>query len=453
MKYSYLIPLLLINFLSYSQVGIGTSSPTADLEVISKSGLSSGEFNGIIVPKVSVLPTGVNLPTDSQSGLILYLDSNDAAEGFYFFNGTSYQSVNASSAFYTDGTTNNATSTTSEIVRTGRTSFGTESVAAAVVTVENAGASASEDRIILSVNNRHTSTVGTSIALDIENTADTNADKIGIKNVLGVTGNGAHIGIDNSIAVRNSGTAANFGIRNVIGASTTSGQDINGISTTAGNTSATGTVYGIRSIALNDGANNAYSGYFQGDHFAIRSGDNSTGYEMPTNNGAAGQVLTTNGAGVASWQTNSVKDIARANLSSTVTTGSIASNNTDYFTIPFDNDSIDNDGRFDTTNHDFTVNQDGFYEIYAQYHTEGEDNLGIYGIGIYVGTTLVAVSEYQHTGNVFGSSANGIVFRSVTDILELSNGDVLTIRARFDDISSNNVDGSSVKTFVTIKQL
>ncbi len=454
MKYSYLIPLLLLNFLSYSQVGIGTSSPTADLEVISKSGLSSGEFNGIIVPKVTVLPTGADLPTDSQTGLVIYLDSNDAAEGFYFFNGTSYQNVNASAAFYNLGTTDNATNTTNEIYRSGRTKLGSNAVSASVLSVGNLGALASEDRTVLSVSNRHSSAAAAASTpdtrtLDLSNTSQTGRNKIGLYNEVSVSGVGTHIGIDNNVAVNNGSTFSNFGIRNVIGSSTTSGQDINGISSTAGNASATGTVYGIRSIALNDGSNNAYSGYFQGDHFAIRNGDNSTGYEMPTNNGTAGQVLTTNGAGVASWQNTAAnKSIVRAYIGTQwqATTGS--SNPGDYLIMEFDNETIDTKNEFDTSTYTFTAQSTGYYRVSVQVSSNDYNGATTHGLAIYKGVNLVAQDVRRHTD--FGSSSEDNINRSLTDIIQLNTGEQITIR--FND-NFATFAASTERNFFTIQQL
>lgn len=454
--------LLSISFL-FAQVGIGTATPTADLEVISKAAPVSGEFNGIIIPKVSVLPTGTNLPTAAQTGLILYLDSNNAAEGFYFFNGTAYINVtdNAinSPVFFNNGTVINATTTTANVSRSGNVSIG-GNLNTGKLNVEVISASSSTTPSALRIINSITGTgADASHGMFSENRATSTGIKYGIRNEVSSSGNSNRIGIRNE--VRNS-TASDvnnvIGIDNFIGATDGTTTLNYGIRSEIGTAISDTNNFGVYSIARGADTRNNYSGYFRGDKFAIRSEDDSTGYNMPVNNGTSGQVLTTNGAGEASWNDLPAvadKDVVRANLNSTVAINSIASNNTDYFTIPFNTNPIDNNNRFDTsnTNHNFTASQDGLYEVFAQFHTEGEDNLGIYGIAIYVGNNLISVSEYQHDGNVFGSRANGIVNRSISDILELNANDVVTIRARFDDNINNNIDGSSIKTYVTIKQL
>ncbi|AGC78473.1 hypothetical protein LX97_02798 [Nonlabens dokdonensis] len=460
MKFFYCILFSFASLLSYSQVGIGTAAPTADLEIISNTGLASGEFNGIIIPKVPVLPTGAALPSVAQTGLILYLDSNDAAEGFYYFNGTSYQNVNATSAFYTDGTTDNATSTTSDIVRTGRTSFGTESVAAAVVTVENPGAVASEERTILSVTNRHTSVAAAASTpdtktLDLTNTSTTGRDKIGIANEVSVSGLGAHIGIDNVVAVNNNSNFTNYGIRNVIGSSTTSGQDINGISTRAGNAGATGTVYGIRSIALNDGSNNSFSGYFQGDSFAIRNAGDTDGYTMPVDSGTAGQVLTTDGTGAATW--SGLSDFSRADVSGTTYTlnnPAQGDTNDDWEDVVFSNETVTS-ANYDNSNGVYTAPADGVYNINAMvtsdFTTGDTFRFGINVVVDYDGGddsyVFYKQIEYSHSGT-------GTVSREVNANISLLENANIKIQFLMPDSYANfTVDEFGPKTNLTITKL
>lgn len=80
--------------ISLSQVGINTDNPTADLEIVSGTGM----HNGVIIPKVTILPLSgtANFPTANQKGLLVYLESGvPATEGVYYFNGSSYVSQGA----------------------------------------------------------------------------------------------------------------------------------------------------------------------------------------------------------------------------------------------------------------------------------------------------------------------------------------------------------------------
>jgi hypothetical protein len=448
------LTLLFTSFSLLAQVGIGTASPSTDLEIVAKTGLSSGEFNGVIIPKVPILPIGSDLPSAAQTGLILYLDSNNAEEGFYYFNGSSYVNVNATSAFYNSSTTQNASNTTNEIYRTGRTKLGSDAISAAVLSVGNLGALASEDRTILSVSNRHTSTAAAASTpdtrtLNLSNTSVTGRNKIGIYNEVSVSGLGSHIGIENRVDVNNSSNFTNYGIRSVIGATTTSNQELNGLSIAAGNTSANGVVYGIKSVAINDGSVNAYSGYFQGDKFTIRSADDATGYDMPVNNGAAGQVLTTNGAGVASWgNATSTKSIVRAHIGTQWLSSSGSSNPGDYLIMEFDQESIDTNNEFDTSTYTFTAANTGYFKVSVQVSSNDYDGDTTHGLAIYKGANLVSQDVRRHSS--IGSTSEDNINRSLTDIVQLNSGETITIR--FND-NFATFAASTERNFFTIEQL
>ena len=86
-----MVLLLAFTPLLNAQVGIGTTNPKALLHVVAPPGTSPEEI-GIILPKVSALPSA-NL--DGKKGMFLYLDSNDTAEGIYFYNGENGKNDNA----------------------------------------------------------------------------------------------------------------------------------------------------------------------------------------------------------------------------------------------------------------------------------------------------------------------------------------------------------------------
>ena len=88
-KSTLLVVVLLLAFtpLLNAQVGIGTTNPKALLHIVAPPGTSLEE-RGIILPKVSELPSA-NL--DGKKGMFLYLDSNDTAEGIYFYNGDKWK--------------------------------------------------------------------------------------------------------------------------------------------------------------------------------------------------------------------------------------------------------------------------------------------------------------------------------------------------------------------------
>jgi hypothetical protein len=432
----------------FAQVGIGTNNPTADLEVAANPSLLLGGFNGIMIPKINALPTASLLPTTAQKGLILYLDSGTASDGFYFFDGTKYRNVSESPIFYNDGTTVNATGTNSEIFRLGRTRFGFDAAAAAVVSIENPGSFASEDRTILSITNRHSSTAISSETrtVNLLNSSAARGNKIGIENQISNTGDGSHIGIDNQVAVNNTSTATNVGIRNVIGFLTTSNQEIHGISITAGNLSSSGIVYGVKSKALNDGSTPAYSGYFEGDRFAIRNKDNSDGYEMPTTSGTSGQVLTTDGFNDATWlDIDADKLRVRATLSSdTSFTPSASGTNSNFISwepLVFDSE-ITATSAYDQTTGGFTAPRDGFYSFTINVRaTFSLSNNELVGIAMRKNTDVNGF--YQMSAYRSDAFGNRIV-RTLTSNVYLNSGDLIDLHfgfsqtlANFNDLEAN----------------
>ncbi|WP_124980565.1 hypothetical protein [Nonlabens xiamenensis] len=311
MKYCYLL-LILFSFSAFAQVGINTADPTADLEVIANPTPGAGEYNGIVIPRVTTLPTGADLPTAAQKGLILYLESGTATEGFYFFNGTVFQSINdiaGGTGFFEETTTTPASSTTVNAYRTGRTAFGNDSNNAAIVTMENTATNGS-DRRLLDLEQRNTDVSATSntTTINSRNFSTPGGQKAGILIDVTNSGTGSHVGIENSVSINNGSTADNYGIHNIVDSNSNTAATVYGIRSVTGNPTSTGIRYGVYSEVINDGSSNAYSGYFRGDRFAIKNQDDTDGYELPTVDGTANQVLTTDGTGTASWQ-NAAKSV------------------------------------------------------------------------------------------------------------------------------------------------
>ena len=78
--------ILLSPFSGISQVGIGTTSPAALLDIRSSSQGSPSVTDGILIPKMDMLPT--QIPTVDQDGLLVYITGNGSlSSGFYFWSG------------------------------------------------------------------------------------------------------------------------------------------------------------------------------------------------------------------------------------------------------------------------------------------------------------------------------------------------------------------------------
>ncbi|WP_431471775.1 hypothetical protein I5168_10870 [Nonlabens sp. SCSIO 43208] len=460
MKQFLLIFLIAISYSVTAQVGIGTATPVTDLQVEASTSLGPGEFNGIMVPRVSNIPSPA-----APAGTIIYLDTVDGSNpiGFYFSNGSAYQNVtdlsSGTAAFFDSGTTTNATATTSEIFRSGRTRFGNDGVPASVVSIENQGALASEDRITLSITNRHSSSALSSntYSINVNNTSSARGNKVGINNEISSSGDGTHIGLNNLTEINSSSTATSYGINNNIDTGSTSAGTIYGIRTVSGNSTSTGVRYGIYSQAINDGSSNAYSGYFSGDRFAIRNEADTDGYELPTVDGTAGQVLTTDGAGMVSWG-NNASDFVRADSDGgstlTIVNPNVGDTNDDWADVIFDNETTPS-SNYDNTNGVYTAPVDGIYNVKASV-TSDFDTTDTFRFGIVLvvdgdggndSYTFYEQVEFSHSGN-------GRVTRNLNTNISLSQNANVKIQFLMPDSYANfTVDEFGPRTNLVITKL
>lgn len=83
-----LFMLLFFEQISFSQVGIGTTAPDAQLDIRSSNQTAPSAQDGILIPKIDAFPT-VN-PTSSQDGMMVYLTTTSGLNlpGFYYWSQT-----------------------------------------------------------------------------------------------------------------------------------------------------------------------------------------------------------------------------------------------------------------------------------------------------------------------------------------------------------------------------
>ncbi|WP_430467326.1 hypothetical protein [Winogradskyella ouciana] len=82
--------LLLISFFGYSQVGVGNTDPKASLDVTASNTATPANTDGILIPRIDTFPT--TNPTADQDGMMVFVTGNGTpAKGFYYWdngNGT-----------------------------------------------------------------------------------------------------------------------------------------------------------------------------------------------------------------------------------------------------------------------------------------------------------------------------------------------------------------------------
>ena len=329
------ITLFLICFMSYSQVGIGTTVPQATLDIVATNQGTPASTDGVLIPRIDAFPA--TSPGAAQQGMLVYLTTTDGTNvpGFYFWdNANTVWSPffsNAISDFYREGTNFAAANTTDDIYRMGNIAIG-KNTADAYLDIEHSLAGG---------NGLLITTTGTGIGTkyNIYNDITSNASgsqyaiynnfnntstlsKYGIYNNFNNVGgarygvfsnntgssSGIFYGVRNNIS--NSSTSTKYGLYNLISSSngriyglynniiptSTSSSDIYGLWTriSAGGTA---THYGVYSNVLKSGS---YAGYFLGDVYLGTTTTN--GYKLPSSDGTANQVLTTDGSGQTSWQ-------------------------------------------------------------------------------------------------------------------------------------------------------
>lgn len=78
------LPLFLFSINSNAQVGIGTTSPNAQLDIQASNQASPAATDGILIPKVDAFPTGVGV---NQDAMLVYLTTTVGSDtpGFYYY--------------------------------------------------------------------------------------------------------------------------------------------------------------------------------------------------------------------------------------------------------------------------------------------------------------------------------------------------------------------------------
>jgi hypothetical protein len=88
MKNYAILSILLLAFPCFAQVGIGTTTPKATLEIKSTNETAPASTDGILIPKINNFPA--TNPTANQHGMLIWYSNttNPALEGFYYWNHT-----------------------------------------------------------------------------------------------------------------------------------------------------------------------------------------------------------------------------------------------------------------------------------------------------------------------------------------------------------------------------
>lgn len=312
---NFICVLLFIPWVSIAQVGINTSSPNAQLDIVANSPDSPLITDGILIPRIQKFP--LDPPTKDQHGLLVFLNiaTSTQKSGFYFWNNTvlKWEPISGISSenFYKPTTSIAPNNITDAMYRNGNIGIGTPDITSKLQIALNSTADAAIKKGLEIDNNNPTVDNLTTYGIISDNRSATNGNKYGIKNNVGGAGIGIHYGIFNE-SYQNSGTNDIYGIFNRVGKTFGTNSSNYGIYSEIGQTTGTGKIYGIYSVAFGSNLDKVYAGYFAG-----RIGVGNTPaeeYIFPASRGNSSQSLVLDASGNMNW--------AYPNVQNYVSTGS-----------------------------------------------------------------------------------------------------------------------------------
>ncbi|RXR21133.1 hypothetical protein EQG63_04105 [Flavobacterium amnicola] len=218
---------LLVTQFAFSQVGINTTDPKAQLEIKSTNQATPSNTDGILIPKIDAFP--VTNPTAAQQGMMVYLTTVAAGKqpGFYYWDDSTltWKSVGGTGTsdhdFYEVGTTTPPDAITDSMFHTGNVGIGNNNPAYKLDVDETASGKIYAMRV------RHSNPVDGSISSGVQSS------------ISGSFATGVIQGVSTSITP-GSGTAAT-GLRNLVGGtSTADAYGVNNSISTSGSGSRTG---------------------------------------------------------------------------------------------------------------------------------------------------------------------------------------------------------------------
>lgn len=293
---------LFLPFFSSAQVGINTSSPNAQLDIVSNSPDNPLAIDGILIPRIQKFP--VVTPSKEQHGMLVFLNTALPSQkiGFYFWNNEvlNWEPVtgNSSDNFYKPNTAQSPNNITDAMYRQGNIGIGTQDISSKLQIALNSTTDAAIKKTLEIDNNNPTVDNLTTYGIISDNRSATNGNKYGIKNNVGGVGIGVHYGIFNE-TYQNSGTNDIYGFYNRVGKTFGTNSSNYGIYSEIGQSTGTGKIYGIYSVAFGSNLDKVYAGYFAG-----RIGIGNTPaeeYILPATKGSASQALILDASGNMNW--------------------------------------------------------------------------------------------------------------------------------------------------------
>ncbi|WP_373056799.1 hypothetical protein [Zunongwangia sp. H14] len=291
-------------FLIFAQVGIGTTDPKAQLDILATDQANPAPIDGILIPRIDKFPAAN--PGVDQNGMLVFLskDLPNFTAGFYYWSAldSGWKAMAANSAasnFYKPGTTISPNNIIDPAYREGGIGIGTDQISSKLQIAIPSGKDLNIKKTVEVDNNNSATDNLTTYGIVNDNRSATNGTKYGIKSNVGGTGTGIHYGIFNE-TYQNTGTNDIYGIFNRVGRTFGARSKNYGLYSEIGTVQGVGDIYGIYSVAYGDSNSNVFAGYFAG-----RLGIGITPdveYVLPDSRGLENQVLVTDKVGKVNWK-------------------------------------------------------------------------------------------------------------------------------------------------------
>lgn len=286
---------------AFSQVGINTVDPKAQLDIASSNSINPAITDGILIPRIENFP---NIsPSADQDGMLVYLkkEKADFPIGFYYWNSSlaawTPLAGDDSPIFFREGTSFPSDGVLEGMYRYGNIGIGAESPEVKLKVVLSSETD-HEIRTALEVDNVSSTPINVTYGILNNNRSITDSRKYGIKNNVSAAGKGIHYGIYNEV-YQNS-VEEMYGIYNKVGRTYGATKNHYGIYTEIGTPEGTGFAYGLYSTAFGNNPDRVYAGYFAGRLAIGATFENQ--YSFPLEKGEKDQILSLDDTGLLYWK-------------------------------------------------------------------------------------------------------------------------------------------------------
>lgn len=333
----------------YSQVGINTTEPGAQLDIVATDKDNPAKIDGILIPRIKKFPSPN--PGNDQYGMLIFLseDFNNSPTDFYYWHQQegkwkSIVSDAKAANFYKPNTTESPGNIEDDLFRKGNIGIGSEDIVSKLQIAINPDDS-QDIKKGLEIDNNNSAETRNTYGIEIRNRSKTDALKYGLKLNVSGEGEGERFGIHN-VTNKTNGSSNVYGIYNKVGRTEGANSHNYGILSEIGTSTGRGNIYAIYGRAEGNSSSRVFTGYFAG-----RVGIGKTQaeeYRFPDTRGEENQILVLEDDGEVNWQHNhTLNYVSTVGNSGTYTIGDEVyflrvSNSPSSITIP---DASANKGR------------------------------------------------------------------------------------------------------------